>query len=140
MKIREALSKVDIDLCTPVILDLRPHLTNSDLWALYQNQMKENYRILYILDDQEAVSFIGYRIQNMFHSGRTLYIDDLSTLPGHRGKGYAGQLLEVVFTIAEKNKCQTVSLDSGHFRHAAHRLYLNKGFIISSHHFHKTMD
>ncbi len=140
MKIKEALSKEDIDLCTPVILALRPHLSGSDLWALYQNQMKENYRIRYILEDKEAVSFIGYRILNMFHSGRTLYIDDLSTLPGLRGKGYASQLLDIVFSLAEEKNCQTVSLDSGVHRHDAHRLYLNKGFIISSHHFHKAME
>ena len=73
----------------------------------------------------------------MLYSGKTLYIDDLSTLPGARGKGYASTLLDFVIEQARQHGCQCVSLDSGQnpARYDAHRLYLKKGFNITSHHF-----
>ncbi|RYF63705.1 MAG: GNAT family N-acetyltransferase, partial [Cytophagaceae bacterium] len=39
--------------------------------------------------------------------------------------------------LARQTGCQCVSLDSGQnpARYDAHRLYLNKGFNITSHHF-----
>ena len=40
----------------------------------------------------------------------------------------------------EKEKgFELITLDSGHHRHTAHRLYLNKGFEIKSHHFVKKL-
>ena len=69
--------------------------------------------------------------------GKYIYIDDLSTLPEFRGKGYAGQLLDWIFEYAQKEKFEQVHLDSGvsDSRSDAHRLYLNKRFQIASLHF-----
>lgn len=139
MEILKATSYEDISRCEKVILELRPHLHPENLWEQYQKQLAENYQILYIWDEAQAVAFVGYRLQHLFYSGKTLYIDDLCTLPTHRGKGYAGKLLDKVFEIAEQQQCDCVTLDSGHHRHDAHRLYLNKGFRIASHHFYKAL-
>lgn len=135
-QIQTALTPNDIQLCERVILELRPHLKGKNLWQLYQKQLQEKYQILYIKEQGEAVAFVGYRILNMFYSGKTLYIDDLCTLPSSRVRGFAGKLLDKIFEIAKSEQCDVVSLDSGHHRHEAHRLYLNHGFVISSHHFH----
>lgn len=135
ISIVQATTAADIERCQEVILELRPHLKGKDIWSLYQVQLKENFQIRYLVEDDKAVAFIGYRIQYILYSGKTLYIDDLCTLPTARGKGYAGKLLDEVFAIAKAEGCDMVSLDSGHHRHTAHRLYLNHGFHISSHHF-----
>jgi GNAT superfamily N-acetyltransferase len=73
----------------------------------------------------------------LLYSGKTLYIDDLSTLPEGRGKGYASALLDYVIAEARTLGCTCVTLDSGHnpARYDAHRLYLSKRFNIVSHHF-----
>lgn len=134
-QVQTALTQKDIQLCERVILELRPHLKGKDLWQLYQEQLQEKYQILYIKEQDEAIAFVGYRFLNMLYSGKTLYIDDLCTLPSFRGKGYAGILLKKIFEIAKREQCDVVSLDSGHHRHEAHRLYLNHGFVIASHHF-----
>ena len=86
---------------------------------------------------RQAPAAIGYRIMNLLYSGKTLYIDDLSTLPEGRAKGYAGALLDFVIDEARKAGCSCVTLDSGHSpaRYDAHRLYLKKRFNIVSHHF-----
>jgi GNAT superfamily N-acetyltransferase len=73
------------------------------------------------------------------YNGKHIYIDDLSTLPEYRGKGYAGLLLDYVESEAIVKGYQAVTLDSGHHRAAAHRLYMNKGFTIVAHHFSKTL-
>lgn len=132
-----ATAQEDLQLCEAVILELRPHLKGKNLWEQYRKQSEESYQILYVRENEKAVAFIGYRTLNMLYSGKTLYIDDLCTLPESRGKGYAGMLLDKVFAIAKANNCDTVSLDSGHHRYTAHRLYLNKGFDIVDHHFEK---
>ena len=77
-------------------------------------------------------------LQFLFCS-KHFYIDDLSTLPQYRGKGYGSALLDFVINEAKSLGFDVVTLDSGHQRHDAHRLYLNKGFTISSHHFTKKM-
>jgi GNAT superfamily N-acetyltransferase len=71
----------------------------------------------------------------MLHRGRSIYIDDLCTLPEARGKGHAKALLQHVLKEAREEELQSIHLDSGHQRHDAHRLYLNFGFDITAHHF-----
>ena len=66
--------------------------------------------------------------------GEDLYIDDLTTLPGETAQGFAGALLDWLIEHARSRECQGVHLDTGYARHAAHRLYLRKGFQLSSHH------
>ena len=75
----------------------------------------------------------------MLYSGEIIYIDDLSTLPEYRGKGYAGTLLDYLHKLAAENGKRAVHLDSGYHRNDAHRLYLNKGYKIASHHFAKEL-
>jgi len=139
MKIKKVKTDADLLKCSDVILELRPHLTGQDLVAMFKRMKPETFRIIYIEERGKAVAFAGYRDLTMFFSGGTLYIDDLCTLPKYRGKGYGGKLLDYVIREAKENGYDAVTLDSGHHRHDAHRLYLNKGFFIESHHFHLQM-
>lgn len=54
-------------------------------------------------------------------------------------KGYAGMLLDWLTEHARQQGCQAVHLDTGYARHAAHRVYLGKGFELSSHHMDKSI-
>lgn len=139
MEIITAQTPIDIQRCTEVISVLRPQLKNKNIWDLYRTQMEEGYRLMYIFDGNQALAFAGFRLLNTFHSGKTLYIDDLCTLEQARRRGLGSLLLDKIFEIAFSKGCDTVSLDSGHQRFDAHRLYLNKGFIITSHHFVKRL-
>ena len=80
-----------------------------------------------------AVFETGYNL----HRGKYVYVDDLSTLPEARGKGYAGQLLDWVIDYARREGFDEVHLDSGvsEARTDAHRLYLNKRMQVTSLHF-----
>lgn len=139
--IRFAKTPEDILRCRPAIIELRPHLAEADLVAMVQEMFSEGFRLIFIeAEDGTAVAICGYRyLQNLF-TGKHIYIDDLGTLPAHRGKGYGGILLDFVFEEAKSRGFKVVTLDSGHQRFAAHRLYLNKGFQIEAHHFGKKID
>lgn len=102
--------------------------------------MADGYQLAFIEADGKAVSAIGYRYLHYLFNGRHYYIDDLVTLPAYRGQGFAGKLLDHVCKLAKEQGFRYVTLDSGHHRHDAHRLYLNKGFVISTHHFQKAID
>jgi len=135
MEIKQAIEKEDFLKCWEVVYHLRPNLDQDRYLVLMLYMIDEGYKLIYIEEDGKAVSFCGYRLITMLHRGRSLYVDDLCTLPEARGKGYAKALLNCVINNARKEELQTIHLDSGHQRHNAHRLYLNAGFKITSHHF-----
>lgn len=140
MMVRLAQTPEDITKCTRVILELRPHVPATTLVPMVTDMMKEGYQLAFIEENGEAMSAIGFRYLQFLFCGKHFYIDDLVTLPEARGKGYGGILLDYVADIAREKGYGVITLDSGHHRHTAHRLYLNKGFFISSHHFVKNID
>lgn len=139
MTIRIAQTEADLQQCLPALLVLRPHLTEEMVMAmLLEQRAHEQFQVAFVeADGDSAPAVITFRKLTLLFSGKTIYIDDLTTLPSARGKGYAGALLDFVIDQARQLGCQTVSLDSGHGpnRADAHRLYMNKRFRISSHHF-----
>jgi len=137
MEIKKLLVADEIEKCSEVIFELRPHLRGQDLTPLFEIMRTEGFHLIYIEEAGRAIAFAGYRYLNMFYSGKTLYIDDLATLPAYRSKGCASALLDFLIEEARLKNCDTISLDSGHQRFSAHRLYLNKDFEIKAHHFER---
>ncbi len=138
-EIKIASTDADILKCLDVMLALRPHLNKEEFVATVQEIRNDGYQLAFIEENEKAVSAIGYRHLNFLFNGKHIYIDDLTSLPEARGKGYASQLLDFVFDEARLHGYKFVTLDSGHVRTDAHRLYLNKGFAISAHHFIKSL-
>jgi len=140
MTIQTAATDKDILKCWKALKELRPHLVEDNFLTTLKEMISEGYRLDFIEgEDGIALSVIGFRYLQFTYNGKHFYIDDLSTLPEARGKGYAGILLDHVCHLAKQKGYHTVTLDSGHQRFAAHRLYLNKGFTIASHHFSKSL-
>jgi len=139
MQIQLAKDEKDILKCKDVIKELRTHIDTENYVELIRKMIDEGYQLAFIEENGKAVSAIGFRYLQFLHNGKHFYIDDLSTLPAFRGKGYAGKLLDYVAQLAEEKGFDVITLDSGYQRHDAHRLYLNKGFIITSYHFSKKL-
>lgn len=135
MNILQATTDDHILACWDVLHALRPHLQQEQFLDLIKTQLREGYHLIFIEKDGRAVSAAGYRYLRKLFDGPIIYIDDLSTLPEARGQGHAGALLDWIIEKARQEGLNGVTLDSGHQRFDAHRLYLNKGFRISSHHF-----
>jgi len=121
--------------CFAVFKALRPHLDEAEYARRVAVQAQEGYRIACIERDGRVDAAAGYRLAHFLAWGRVIYIDDLITLPGRTREGLGGSLLDFLIATARELDCDAVHLDSGHARHDAHRLYLNKGFRLSSHHF-----
>lgn len=102
-------------------------------------QRAEGYRLVGVFEDAsaQAVSVAGFRIAHNLAWGRHVYVDDLSTVPAARGRGHARRLLEWLVDEGRRVGCTELHLDSGVGldRADAHRLYLNAGLVITSHHF-----
>jgi len=139
MEIRELETENDLKDAFPVLKELRPALTLAGLLDSFPRQHAEGYRLWAIEVDGHVAAVVGWRIQHLLHSGKTLYVDDLVTSPSHRGQGLARALLDHTEAEARRAGCSTLSLDSGPQRHDAHRLYLNFRMKIASHHFAKEL-
>ena len=140
----EIVSDEQTRLCSAAIQALRPHLDVESIVDQVRRQRAQGYRLfgVSIRDDSEKEqipSIVGFRYGEFLAWGKIIYIDDLSTIEAARGLGHAGLLMDHVVHLAHALSCQAVHLDSGYARHAAHRLYLNKGFVMSSHHFALTL-
>lgn len=136
MEIKIAIVQ-DVDKLIPVLIELRPHRTPEQLREMIISQINDGFKLVYAGNDTEAFAVAGFRTLDMLFSGKTLYVDDLVTHSNHRKKGYAGMLMKWMIQYAKENGYEHFSLDSGHQRKDAHRLYLNHGLDITAHHFGK---
>lgn len=120
--------------CFPAFSALRPHLVQDNFLAQIRRQQTHAYKILALRHEDVVKSAAGFRLSEFLVWGKVLYIDDLTTLPGETSQGFAGSLLDWLIDHAKAEQCQSVQLDTGFARHAAHRLYLRKGLQLSCHH------
>jgi GNAT superfamily N-acetyltransferase len=124
----------EIEACFPAFHGLRPHLDLTEFLPQVRRQQEQGYQILALRHEGTVKSAAGFRFLEFLAWGKVLYIDDLTTLPEERGQGFAGSLLDWLIEHAKSRQCQAAHLDTGYARHAAHRLYLRKGFQFNCHH------
>jgi GNAT superfamily N-acetyltransferase len=137
--IRLAGTDEEILRCFPVMRQLRPHLRESEFVAAVRRQAAGGYRLAYLAADGSVRAVAGYRFLDNLYSGRVLYVDDLSTDEAVRSRGHGGRLFDWLVERAREEGCRTLELDSGVQRFDAHRFYLRKRMVISSHHFRLTL-
>ena len=100
--IKTATTEEDILKCWDVLLALRPHLVFEDFVSTIKEMMNEGYQLAFIEEHGKAVAAIGFRYQQYLYNGKHFYIDDLSTMPESRGKGYGGKLVDYVVALARE--------------------------------------
>lgn len=122
--------------CYPVMVQLRPHLTETDFVDRVLRQFAgQSYHLVAVLLEGAVTAVAGYRfVENLF-SGKLLYVDDLVADEHHRSQGHGGMLMDWLIAEAKSGGCNALELDSGVQRFAAHRFYLAKRMNITSHHF-----
>ena len=139
MEIKNATTEKEIQQCWEVLKALRPNLEENRFVTVISEMIGEGYQLAYIEEKGNAISAIGFRYLQFLYNGKHFYIDDLSTLTESRGRGLPGKLVDYVVELARQKGYDYVTLDSGYSRFDAHKLYLNKGFILASHHFSKKL-
>lgn len=136
MKINLASTDEEIQACFPAMQELRPFLTTDDFVPRIRKLMKDGFQLVYVKTDDGKIPAVGgFRFVEMLHRGKSIYLDDLSTMESHRSEGFGGQLLDWLLELAKKEGCYSFHLDSGVQRFDAHRFYLRKKFNITAHHF-----
>ncbi|MDE2401791.1 MAG: GNAT family N-acetyltransferase [Burkholderiales bacterium] len=125
----------DLQLCFPAFLALRPHLPSlTAFMEQVHRQALQGYQIVALKIDGRIPCVAGFRINEFLAWGRILYIDDLSTVHEARQHGHANMLIDWLIAHGTAQNCTALHLDTGYTRFDAHRLYLRKGFQLSSHH------
>ena len=128
-------------LAYAAMLLLRPGIgSEADFVRRVNNtQRLQGYRLVgtFAEGDSNAAAAAGFRVAHFLAWGDVLYCDDLSSRPEFRRQGHASKLLDWMIEEARRLGCNQFHLDSGVGidRQDAHRLYMNKGMRISSHHF-----
>ncbi len=123
-----------------VLQELRPELSRHRLDEVYAEGHPQGYRFLAAFDDDDrCLGVAGWRVVATVLAGRKLYVDDLVTAADARGRGVGKALLDELERRARAAGCTILDLDSGVWRHDAHRFYLRERMHISSHHFTKQL-
>lgn len=136
MTIRPAESDAEVAACFDVLKQLRPSLRDADdLVVRVRRQESRGYRLVVSVDGDRVRAIAGYWLGECLAWGQYLFVDDLVTDDGERSKGHGDALLDWLVDLARARGCQSLQLDSGVHRFAAHRFYLRKRMAISSHHF-----
>ena len=142
-EIRE-LQAGEAGVAAAALLALRPHFGDADAVARRaEEQRTEGYRLVAVIepDEHDAPAVAGFRIARNLAWGRHLYVDDLSTLPAARGRGYGAALMDWLIERARAEDCAELHLDSGvgPERESAHRLYFGSRLRIASYHFTRVL-
>jgi GNAT superfamily N-acetyltransferase len=123
------------------LLALRPHHGSAEaiVRRIDAVQRPQGYRVAGSFEPgaDEAAAVATFRVLETLFGGRMLYVDDLSTLPGHRGRGHADALFAWIDAELDRLACDQLHLDSGVGAHRtdAHRFYFRHGLEITSFHF-----
>jgi GNAT superfamily N-acetyltransferase len=138
--IRELLPP-DTGLGFDAMAALRTELADEEAFVRRVDDLQrpEGYRLVGAFEEDapDAVAVAGFRTGHSLAWGHYLYVDDLSTLPQARRRGHGRDLLDWLIDEGRRLGCEQLHLDSGVGldRADAHRLYLNAGLVIVSHHF-----
>jgi len=134
--LQHAETDADLAACFAVMQQLRPHLRSSDdLIARVATQRQQGYRLLMLKDRERPVALAGYRmLDNLIH-GRFVYVDDLVTDAGERGRGHGERLVEALREIGRSGRCAKLVLDTGLANALAQRFYFRVGLLAQGLHF-----
>tara|TARA_R110000782_G_scaffold119230_2_gene209916 strand:- start:91 stop:546 length:456 start_codon:yes stop_codon:yes gene_type:complete len=125
--------------CFPLMHQLRLHLTLKEFLLQTRQQQANGYQLLQAVYGQNICGLAGFSLGQKLAWGKHLYVDDLITNENQRSMGVGGAMLKWLEQYALQHDCDQLHLDSGVQRFSAHKFYLREGFVISSHHFAKSL-
>ncbi len=98
-----------------------------------ERQRTRGYQLAFLEADEVVRAVAGFRVSEKLSAGCFLYVDDLATRAADQSKGYGGHLFDWLADMAREAGCTQLQLDSGVWRHGAHRFYLGKRMEITCH-------
>ncbi|MDM8559920.1 GNAT family N-acetyltransferase [Candidatus Parabeggiatoa sp. HSG14] len=135
MPIKFAEIDEDIESCYSVMVQLRPHLSQSEFIQRVKRQMQDGYKLAFLESKTGICAVAGFRISENLAWGKFLYLDDFVSDENHRSKGSGKQFFSWLIDYGHAQGCKQFHLDSGVQRFLAHKFYFREGMKIMSYHF-----
>lgn len=135
MEVKLAENTEQLELISPVLLQLRPQYTKESLILQIQEQQQAGYHIAYVIEGRDVLCVAGFVIGQKLAWQKHIYVDDLVSSESSRSKGAGKFLVDWLKQYGRDNNCRQLHLDSGVTRFGAHKFYLREEFNITSHHF-----
>ena len=136
MIIRELRTKEDMLRCFHVLNELYPTLTIEAYSAELDEMLPNNrYFQVAVFEDAECIGLTGVWIGTKLWCGKYAEIDNLVVRAKHRSKGAGKIMIDYVKTIAEKEGCSMIALDSYTTNFKAHKLFYTEEFGPKGFHF-----
>ncbi|MEU9253058.1 GNAT family N-acetyltransferase [Streptomyces sp. NPDC048270] len=124
----------------PVLLELRPHLTEDLFRSILSEGQSQGLRFTAAYDEEGVcVGAAGWRIVANTYLVRKLYVDDLVTAAASRSTGVGHALLAHLEGHARAADCTVLALDSGTQRTDAHRFYFRERMAVTAFSFEKPL-
>jgi GNAT superfamily N-acetyltransferase len=139
VEVKEVSTEEEVRAVSPVVLQLRTHLSKGELVSAVSRMRREGYRLIAAYDDEggDPVGAAGFRVYEMLAYGKILYVDDLVVSEDARSGGVGKALIGWLEEEARAQGCTGLHLDSGVQRARAHRFYFREGMAIYNFHFAK---
>lgn len=132
----EEIDDARLAVTWPVMSQLRPHLDEAAYLAMVARMRRtDGFRVFAAIRAEVVVGVAGVRPMELLYCGRILQIDDLVVSESERSTGVGKALIDHVKAEARSEDRSEVHLDSGLFRHDAHRFYDREGFERLGYHF-----
>lgn len=138
LEFRLVANKQDVQACYPLMAELRMDMTERKFVQQVCQQQSQGYQLLMaytVAKPLVLVGLAGFVLGQKLAWGKHIYIDDLVTKEQYRSLGVGKGLLDWLIKYAHTHDCESIHLDSGVQRFAAHKFYLCQGYHIASHHF-----
>lgn len=139
VEVREMTTDSEVLATFPVMVQLRPHLAESEYLGTIKRMRENGYRLAAVLDGGGVRCVAGFRAQELLYAGRQLCVDDLITAEDARSKGHGARMLRWLEKRAREEVCGHLHLDSNVQRREAHGFYFREGMGIVAFHFAKTI-
>ncbi len=136
-QIIELATKEEMLQQLPIIQQLYEGYTLEKYNLLLDEMLPINYKQVIIKENNETVGLAGFWIASKLWCGRYLELDNVIVHPNHRSKGIGKILTNYLVDKAIENDCTMVVLDAYTTNFAAHKFYINHGFVPKGFHFVK---
>jgi hypothetical protein len=125
----------EIKYCYKLMHQTNKNLSEKDFINLVSEQIRNGYKLIYVIDNSEVICVTGFVISQKLAIGKYLHIDDFVTNKSVKSTDAAKALLDFIKIYAKQQNCTSIHLDSAIKREEAHNFYLNENMKIDSYHF-----
>ena len=95
MKIKIATEE-EIKYCYKIMHQIREDLTERDFLSAISEQLKNGYKIVYVIQDEEIICIAGFTIGDKLSWGKHLFIEDFVTNKSIKSIEAAKALLDFI--------------------------------------------